>query len=75
MISIITAATHLCCRLLTLTLGASPQTKTSRKNTATFPHAKVSALWLYIHLYSPYNMVAQANTGTSEHTTNEKEKK
>ena len=28
---------------------------------------------LYIHLYSPYNMVAQANnTGTSKNTTNEK---
>jgi len=27
-----------------------------------------------IHLYSPYNMVAQANnTGTSKNTTNEKE--
>ena len=30
----------------------------------------------YIRLYSPYNMVAQANnTGTSKNTTNEKEKK
>ena len=29
----------------------------------------------YIHLYSPYNMVAQANnTGTSKNTTNEKDK-
>jgi len=32
-------------------------------------------LVLYIHLYSPYNMVAQANkTATSKNTTNEKEK-
>jgi len=29
----------------------------------------------FFHLYSPYNMVAQANnTGTSKNTTNEKEK-
>jgi len=29
----------------------------------------------HIHLYSPYNMAAQANnTGTSKNTTNEKEK-
>jgi len=30
--------------------------------------------WIfYIHLYSPYNMVAQANkTGTSKNTTNKK---
>jgi len=29
----------------------------------------------YIHLYSSYNMAAQANnTGTSKNTTNEKEK-
>ena len=31
---------------------------------------------IYISLYSPYNMVAQAdNTGTSKNTTNEEEKK
>jgi len=32
--------------------------------------------FIYIHLYSPHNMAAQANkTGTSKNTTNEKEKK
>ena len=28
--------------------------------------------WLYIHLYSPYNMVTANNTKTSKNTTNEK---
>jgi len=33
-------------------------------------------MFIYIHLYSPYNMVAQANkTGTNNNTTNEKIKK